>query len=350
MPGWLGLPGLSLPRTRGIEKAHCRRRSTVITENTRRTNPDASGIHLRLPHGRALSTPIAVVAHDAGAANLLAEWTPYLGAPLRTCLSGPAATAFRRRRPEIALLPLPDALDGAALVLTGTGWGSHLEHEARRLARLRGIESIAVLDHWVNYRQRFSRGGLEVLPDLLIVTDADAERVARESVPEVPITRWPNLYLERQLATICESDARRAAHVPQRLLVVTEPLHNRWSGDGRLAGELLAINYLFDNLAALSVDPRTVEIRIRAHPSEPPDKYQAACVARPSLHIDFSDRGELADDIAWADTVAGCESYALVVALAAGRRTICILPPAAPQCRLPHQDLLHLKRIVSVAP
>ena len=42
--------------------------------------------------------------------------------------------------------------------------------------------------------------------------------------------------------------------------------------------------------------------------------------------------------------VVGCESYALVAALAAGRQVCSSLPPWAPACRLPHTCIRHLSR------
>jgi len=40
--------------------------------------------------------------------------------------------------------------------------------------------------------------------------------------------------------------------------------------------------------------------------------------------------------------VVGCESFALVVALAAGRRVCSTLPPWAPPCRLPQPGIVRL--------
>jgi hypothetical protein len=35
----------------------------------------------------------------------------------------------------------------------------------------------------------------------------------------------------------------------------------------------------------------------------------------------------------------------MVIALAAGRKVVCTLPPWAPECTLPHDGLIHLKKI-----
>ena len=61
-----------------------------------------------------------------------------------------------------------------------------------------------------------------------------------------------------------------------------------------------------------------------------------------SNDVTLCDAPDLATAISRHAWVAGCESMALVLALAAGRRTLCTLPPWAPRCRLPQRGLIHL--------
>ena len=120
-----------------------------------------------------LERPVAVVCHDAGAANIILSWLSAAGLDgCRIYLKGPAAQLWSLRLPVSALADtLKAALWGCETLISGTGWESDLEHRARLLARDRTINSIAVLDHWVNYAQRFERGGVTVLPDEIWVTD-----------------------------------------------------------------------------------------------------------------------------------------------------------------------------------
>ena len=74
--------------------------------------------------------------------------------------------------------------DTSSVVITGTGWSSDLEHQARKLAFSRNIPSVAVLDHWVNYRERFKRNGTSQLPGELWVSDAEAATFGFPNVPE----------------------------------------------------------------------------------------------------------------------------------------------------------------------
>ena len=89
----------------------------------------------------------------------MAAWLAPLQPQLRLYLAGPAKKLFLNRLGASAhfVSTLEEALDGAQVLISGTGWESDLEFVARRLARQRGIPSVAVLDHWLN-RERSARG------------------------------------------------------------------------------------------------------------------------------------------------------------------------------------------------
>ena len=114
-----------------------------------------------------LATPTAVVCHDAGAASLILGWLKADNNLLtRVFFQGPAEVLWRSCFPCRPLCSsLEEALDGAHFLLSGTGWASALEHRARLMANARGIHSVAVLDHWINYAERFERDGYVQWPD-----------------------------------------------------------------------------------------------------------------------------------------------------------------------------------------
>jgi hypothetical protein len=71
-----------------------------------------------------LPAPLAVVCHDAGAANIILSWLKASpGLDVRPAMAGPAAALWQRIFADRPLLPsVEDALDGAAALLSGTGW------------------------------------------------------------------------------------------------------------------------------------------------------------------------------------------------------------------------------------
>jgi hypothetical protein len=294
-----------------------------------------------------LRLPLAVVAHDAGAANLILGWIRELPpAQLRLCASGPAARLFTTAFPNHVLLSADTALAGAAMLLSGTsGPRSDLEHAARKLARQRGLPSVGVIDHWVNYAQRFTRADETVLPDEIWVADAHAATLARQTFPGCTVREQPNRYLE---AIVAEAHAASQPHPGvTHVLYVLEPMHSDW-GRGGSDGEFQALDFFCEHAALLGL-PSDARIRLRPHPSDARGKYSHWLEPHGDELITLDESGTLAKAIGWADWVVGCESYALVAGLAAGRRIASTLPPWAPVCRLPHPELIHLRDLAKQA-
>lgn len=289
-----------------------------------------------------LPGPVAVVCHDAGAANLILAWLEAGHWPrARLLAAGPAAIIAGRMDLSVqSCTRLEDAVAGAGSVLTGTGWASKLEHEARAAARAWGIHSVAVLDHWVNYQARLERGGNTVLPDQLWVTDAYALAEAHRCFPGMEVRMQPNLYLEKTLRLVGTPGAS------PDVLYLAEPARSDW-GRG-LPGELQALDYFVEHMGRLGLR-EGARLRLRQHPQEPAGKYDAWIAAHHPLAVldHHEDLSSAMAPVAW---VAGCETAALAIALASGRQAICTLPPWAPPCRLPHQDLIHLKLLVRGTP
>ena len=269
----------------------------------------------------ALAPPLVLAAHDAGAANHMFAWLQPGDVP-RLALAGPAMAG----RPT---MQLDRALEDASTLVSGTGWATAFEHEARRIARRRGIGSIAVIDHWTNYRERFVRDGEQILPDEIWVTDPYARALAERTFEGVRVVEQPNAYLAAQVAQIPAGAAD-----PAHILYVLEPIREAW-GALPEPGEFAALDHF-----AAHVGPNA-QVRLRPHPSDPPGKYDA-WIARLGARFALDSAPTLAAALGWAGTVVGCQTYAMVVALAAGRRVFTSIPPWAPACVLPHDGITPL--------
>jgi hypothetical protein len=279
--------------------------------------------------------PSAVVAHDAGATNLIIAWLKVWQWPVRACVQGPARVLWEQAftgRPTFATPE--EAMQGCSGLLTGTGWASTLEHDARRAGHARGLHVAAVLDHWVNYPPRFEREGETVWPNELWVADAWAEAIARQTLPPMPIRQLENIYLQGQVAQVSPPPGDGT------LLYVLEPVRHDW---GRtVAGEFQALDYTLKHLQALGPDP-VHRIVLRPHPSDPANKYLRYLDADPRIEMDHS--VDMAAAVSQADMVAGVESFALTLALAAGRAVYSSLPPWAPALRLPQEGIRQIRRL-----
>jgi hypothetical protein len=303
---------------------------------------------------------VAVCAHDAGAASHMAAWLAPLQPQLRLCLAGPAEQVFK---PRLGTAPrsrhsLEEALDGALVLISGTGWASDLEHRARRLAHQRGIPSVAVLDHWLNYHERFWRDGEEQLPDALWVADAEAAALAEAGFPNLPVLQLPNHWLEglcSDVQAIRSNGGSQARRPARRLLYLLEPIRVPWSqgpGCASEAGEFQGVRYWLMQLPHLVkqgwVAPQheLEALALRPHPSEPVGKYDALIAETAAVWPIQLDRASgLAESLAWADAVFGCETQALVAAMACHLTAFSTVPSWAPPCRLPHASLHHLSQL-----
>ena len=281
-----------------------------------------------------------VVCHDAGAANVIIagllntgrdDWLAVMG--------GPARKLWLNAFPDNVLIEsLDEVLPSSEMVLTGTGWGSCLEHDARRGALKYGVKSIAVVDHWVNYQERFTRNEETIYPDEIWVTDSYALAIANRLFPSKLIIQIQNLYLNRQLQTI----RRVVPSVRPELLYVLEPARTVWGRDR--PGEFQALDYFVQKFPVLEL-PKDAVVRLRPHPSDWVGKYDEWLKSNASFSASLDVSLDIAESIGRASWVVGCESFALVLGLMSGRTVYCSLPPSAPVCRLPHKGIISLKEL-----
>ncbi len=302
-----------------------------------------------------LPGPVAVVAFDAGGAELLSSLLLRWPAPLRDqallVLDGPARAVFARKLGDRPSLPLDQAIKQAGSVLAGTGWQSTLEFDALVLAQQRGLHSVAFLDHWVHYRERFMRAGVCQLPDELWVGDDDALALAQRLLPECPARQVGNPYVSEvvaQLASYQTTLPARVAGQGVRVLFVCEPIREpalRTHGNERHWGyteeEALAF--------ALHVLPRLGQVIesvvVRPHPSEAPNKYDAQLLGA-SMPVHRGGKLTLLEEVAHSDWVVGCNSMAMVIGLAGGKKVWCANPPGGAACLLPQAQITMLRDVV----
>ncbi len=297
------------------------------------------------PDFAVLPQPVAVVAHDAGAANLLVGWLKATGfAPAGACMEGPAAKIWTAAFPDRATAPLDEALHGAASVVSGTGWASALEHQARVRAADLGAHSIAVVDHWVNYRMRFEREGVWQFPGTVWVADEYAAARARKDLPECAVEAYGNAYLAEQVADLETWRAQAGPGAASQVCYALEPINLDWEGDDPRPGEFQALDYFLAHLGKAGIPPGT-RISLRPHPSDPPGKYDAYIAQVEGYDVVLAADEPLGQWMARAGWVVGVESYVLVIGIAAGLPTISSLPPWGHECRIPYPELVQLRRV-----
>jgi len=289
---------------------------------------------------------ICIVSHDAGGAEILASYAKHVNGPWLFSLAGPAIKVFASKLGSVGSLMLEEAIERADEVLCGTSWQSDLEWQAIALSRKMGKRSIAFLDHWVNYQERFFRAGVQHLPDEIWVGDVHAEALASAEFPSIPIRLVPNPHFEdirAQVANLkkASNDSMHSNQQKCKALFVCENISEHAQmqhGDPRYWGytEFDAIEYFFENITALQTEIPSVTIR--PHPSDPAGKYDHVIAQYPQL-ARLSSGQPLLADIAAADVVVGCESMALVIAVQCGRRVVSCIPLQKVTLKLPFSEI-----------
>lgn len=293
---------------------------------------------------------IGVVAHDAGGAEIISSHIRRHGLSCAFCLEGAAAIVVARKLGEVQTLPLEDLVAQSEWLLCGTSFRSDLEWRAIGLARDAGKCCTVVLDHWVNYRQRFTRHGEWHWPDEVWVGDETAARIAAETLPDIPRTLVPNAYF------MDIQDEIRAISVRNRppggglsILYVCEPLRDdgvALYGDERYWGytEEEALSYFLSNVAALS--DNIAHIAVRPHPQEAMGKYDWA-MKEFDLPLVCGEKKTLLEQVAACDVVVGCATMAMVVGLLAGKRVVSCIPPGGKTVRLPQAEIEDMSQLIA---
>ena len=215
------------------------------------------------------SASISLIANDAGSANLLTHY--FIGTnaqPDKVFMAGPAKKIWENYHSNMMLSnSINETVSGCSVVITGTGWQTDIEHEARILANDQGLHSIACLDHWVNYEERFIRNGELVLPDEIWVFDDHALHLASGIFPDTNIFLKQNFYLEHMVNL---AKVEKQPKIPE-LLYLSEPMRNDWGKN--IPGEFQALDFFIQNIDKIRL-PDEYNFIFRFHPSENVNKYK----------------------------------------------------------------------------
>lgn len=297
--------------------------------------------------------PVVIVSHDAGGAEILSSWIAEQSVPYLLVLEGPAKEIFQKKLGKLSVLPMEEAIAKAGWVLTGTSWQSDLELTAIKAARKLGIKSISYIDHWVNYLERFERGGTILLPDEIWVGDKDALKISSKVFPELRTSLVPNPYFADIKSKIEEiNDKASTVEAEKYILYVCSPIREQAKkqyGDALYWGfsEEDAVRYFMTNMHILKHHSNNV--LLRPHPSEENGKYDWV-IKEFTPHISLGGKRDLQYEIAGADIVVGYDSMAMVVGLIAGKRVIDAVPPGKFVSNLPMEEIERLEDLLKSKP
>ncbi|MBW0434113.1 hypothetical protein HGB47_10845 [Leptospira yasudae] len=290
---------------------------------------------------------IAIVSHDAGGAEILSSYVKKYADQYSYVLEGPAVNVFERKLGKIHIVSLEDAILKSEKVITGTSWQSDIEKRAISRAKSKGIKVASFLDHWVNYRERFTYKDQLVLPDEIWTGDDEAKKLAQAEFPNAKVYLLENPYFESLQDELSLFKTKKKTEGDD-LLFVCENIKDhseREHGSPSYWGftEEDAIDFFFENIKKIT--NRLNSCVFRPHPSDPSGKYDWVLKKYDFYPVQISNEKTLFEQIAQADIVLGCESMAMVMGLLAGKKTISCIPPQGKKISLPQKNIIELRHI-----
>lgn len=275
---------------------------------------------------------IAIFANDAGGSELLLELLKaslHVGDFTIFCSDkSPCADLIKKKNLEKYMQIIDNSKNYILsalnhlkpnIILYATSWQNHIEYYFLEYAKTNKIPSVAFLDNWTNFRERFGYPSLnwrDNFPDFIATHDEESEKKAKKyNLPNIIALK--NYALKKQLETSRSTDAKQN----HTLLFLSEPTTkvalktykdaNYWGFDER---------DVFKSILKNQKKLHCQNIVVRLHPSDKEDIYKQI-----SPHTTISNTS-LEEDIAHAKIIIGIDSSALRLAYLLGKKVIAFIP------------------------
>ena len=198
------------------------------------------------------------------------------------------------------------------LILYGTGWVNFSSIIKRNSKRL-NIKTIALIDHWVQYKNRFSKNSL---PDAILVMDKRAKQIALKAFnSKVKIFQVKNYYLEKLKFRFFSTKNK----VKKFVVFISEPTKVK---NDSLDFRKFEYNFLEDILKTFS------KVIVRLHPTESKNKYKnlTSKFNKTQMLVVESHKEDLATTLSKSKLTIGIGSTALYFSYKLGIKTISYIP------------------------
>ena len=274
---------------------------------------------------------IAIFAHDAGGSEILLELLKaslYVGEFRVFCTNNsPCHILIENKKlanyqeiiePTKKFIFSKLVLFKPDIVLYSTGWQNHFEYYFLDYARKNNLPSVAFLDNWTNFRERFGypdANWQKNFPDFIATHDKYSQESASKQGLKNPIT-IKNYSLEKKL-----NEYKKLTKKEDTLLFLSEPtakVAKKTYGDSNYWG----FNEKDTLKAILQYQKKSTcsKIVVRLHPSEESKAYKEL---DPNITISSN---SLLKDISDAKLVIGLDTSVLHLAFLLGKKVISFMP------------------------
>jgi len=264
-----------------------------------------------------------VIAHDAGAAEVLAAYVRKHADRSRfvSYVAGPAARIWRRERlsffrissSPVRIRHLIRKHKDASLVLLGTGWMTHIESDALAEAKKQHLRTAVYLESWSRYRERFGYphiGWQKKLPDEVWVGDRYAYKIAARQFPKTVKVRFvPNEYFAE---TVRKYRMHKSRKKPDSILFLSS-IDN-------------TTQRVFEALLRSMEQKTGKRVRVRFHPADDRSRFDGIIKRCKRVTVEKSHEQDITKDLLRASVVIGTETTAMAVAALAGIQVVSLLP------------------------
>jgi hypothetical protein len=252
---------------------------------------------------------IGVAVHDAGGAEHISWLLRNIPQKARAFISGPAKRIFTNSGVLFDEMEQLSEIKECDVVITGSGWMSQLEVTAIKEAKLRKIPCITVLDHWVNYLERFGEDE-NSKPQILAVTNSLALQIAHEKFPNELVWLLPDFQLKNYRDLIKQTKSK-----PSSALILLEP---NSSSISEFPINREAIENLIQSAFYLKRVRGLRSVVIRPHPSQRDDETLIIGLKELFGEVELSEKMLLLEDLEISGVVLGLSSYALYISAMCG--------------------------------
>lgn len=259
------------------------------------------------------SSKLGVVANDAGAAEQITWIFRHLEQVPSVFLSGPAASIFSNSKILYnPALTLQEVLSSSILIV-GSGWMTTWETDAINAAHMNEIPTFAVLDHWMNYRERFRNA--TSLPSYFGVTNELAFGLASQAFPDRPVVKIPDFQLMHYRDYLLSN-----SRVHSNILLLLEPNTNFLNGSKFGISEKIQYEAL-EFAAKLKKIHNSAAVVVRLHPSQKNNPRLEDSLLSNSIGVKLSNCDDLVEDLSMASHVIGFNTYGLYLSSMCGIKT-----------------------------
>ena len=260
---------------------------------------------------------LGIFSCDPGGAEILSSWLLNYKGKYKVCLKGQAINIFKKKIKRLKNYSFRNVLNSSNKIITSTGWSSN--HEINSIIQAKKYKKyvITILDHWVNYRERFIKNKILHLPNEIWVFDKKALEIAKNFFnKKVIIIKKNNLYLRKIVKKI--KFLKKKIKNKNNILYLTTPNVDKKFLDLYFFKIFIENLYLFKK--------NNIKIIFRLHPLDNIDKYLEYINQIKKKYMIEISKNLIEFDLARSNCVFGINSTAQVISVLANIRTINIYP------------------------